>query len=85
MKSQMRIFKARSMLLTVCGPQVGPKVDTLIHCKWLLKRTLISIRTLNSDVLCQMAQLGFIFPTAYTAALGFEPTSVSRVSPDWDL
>ena len=28
-----RIFLARLMLFTVCGPQVGPLVDTLIYCK----------------------------------------------------
>ena len=35
-----------------------------------------------------MVQLGF-FPSSYAVAsemrLGFEPTSVSRVAPDWNL
>ena len=38
--------------------------------------------------ICKMARLGLfatIFHTTYTAALGFEPTSVSRVAPDWVL
>ena len=33
MTSQIWIFWARSMLFMVCGPQVGPLVDTLIYCK----------------------------------------------------
>ena len=33
MTSQIRFFWARSMIFTVCGPQVCSLLDTLIYCK----------------------------------------------------
>ena len=44
MTSQRRFFWARSMLLTVCGPQVFPLEDTFIYCKPLKCPTVVKFK-----------------------------------------
>ena len=58
----------------------------LRSCKPTTLRDLLTFATspiwaLNSDVVCQMARLGFIFPSSNRIHV----ESVSRVVQDWDL